>query len=103
MGRNLVYVCPGPKKIGHFAYAQAKLLGVLAAREAKADRLYGTGRGFIARENGAGSDQRVNPAVGEARRRYRVSTRTGGVLCEVFEANNNQVHLVSVRRSCARR
>ncbi|SAL50763.1 hypothetical protein AWB70_04106 [Caballeronia cordobensis] len=89
MGGNLVYVCPGPEEIGHFAYAQAKLLGVLAARKAKADRLYSSGRCFIAREDGAGTDQRVDPAVGEALRRYRVSTRAGGVLCEVFEANND--------------
>lgn len=93
-----MYVCPGPEEIGHFAYAQAKLLGVLAARKAKADRLYSAGRCFIAREDGAGTDQRVDPAVGEARRRYRVSTRAGGVLREVLEANNDQIHLVSVKR-----
>ena len=87
-------VRPGPKEIGYFAYAQEKLLGMRAARKAKADSLYRTERRFISRENTAGSDQRVDPAVGEARRRYRVSTRAGGVLCEVFEANNNQIHLV---------
>ena len=98
MGRNLVDVCPGPEEIGHFAYAQAKLLGVLAARKAKADGLYSAGRCFITRENGARSDQRVDPAVWEAGRRYRVSTRAGGVLREVLEANNDQIHLVSVKR-----
>jgi hypothetical protein len=89
MGRNLVDARPGSQKIGYFAHAQAKLLGVLAAREKKANRLYRTGRGFVARENAAGSEQRVHPAVGEARRRYRVSTRAGGIRCEVFKANNN--------------
>ena len=98
MRRNLVYVCPGPQEIGHFAYAQAKLLGVLAAGKAKADRLYSAGRCLIAREDGAGTDQRVDPAVGEARRRYGVSTCAGGVLREVLEANNDQIRLVSVKR-----
>lgn len=64
----------------------------------KADRLYSAGRCFITRANGAGSDQRVDPAVGEARRRYRVSARAGRVLREVLEANNDQIHLVSEKR-----